>query len=96
MALYSGRNAVSRMWSGSDVWTASAGTRSAWTSGVISDWGYQVKNGAAILTLWRGNSAFITAPSRIAGYPVTAMAASACNYARARLAVIPDSVTEIG
>ncbi len=96
MALYFGSSEVGRIWSGCDAYKVMRRTSSVWRSPAISDWAYISDHSTAALLLYRGSSSFLTAPSRIGGCPVTAMAASACNYTGARLAVIPETLMVIG
>lgn len=64
---------------------------------VTSDFQYTVKNGAATLTAYVGNSKMVTVPSRLGGYPVVAIGDRAfLDHSGLTSVILPDTVTQIG
>ncbi len=94
MGLYKGSNSVHRLWLGSDAVAAYYGTVLVWQAADPgADWFWQENGAGVTLLLYRGNDSFLTIPAMINGLPVTALAATACNYADIRAVTIPGSVT---
>lgn len=61
------------------------------------DWSYTVSNKKVTVTAYTGNDTDVTIPGKIAGYPVTAIGASALkNCETVAIVNIPDSVNSIG
>ncbi|MBQ8010639.1 MAG: hypothetical protein IJ265_03710 [Oscillospiraceae bacterium] len=88
-----GTSPVRRFWYGSDAFTAKLGTAKVWTSAEAENWVRLAENGSITLLLHRGTSSFLTIPAQLDGVPVTALAPSACTFTRAKLAVLPPSVS---
>lgn len=98
MGIFCGRNSAQRLYAGGDAMAAYYGTELVWqpAGDAGADWLWKQDSSGVTLLLYRGNARALTIPSSIEGIPVTALAATACNYADVTSVTIPVSVRVLG
>ncbi len=97
MGLYFGGHPMTAGYCGGEVTAVFYADEKVWPQyDPAADWLYVTDGESAALLLYLGTMPFVTIPSEIGGYPVTALAPTACCHAGIRSVRMPACVTKLG